>query len=460
MPQQNIEKICKVAALALILLTGVAGVYTARGLYADGSFWLVEMLPRGGFFIFDTYRAYVQVLVQLPVVLAISLQVSDLNTLIRVHSFGFIGIPILFWLGALLLHMRSRLFWFFLMAFSVSFLRSNFFAAGEFSTAYSLTAICAAILLKPYINAWLALVLLAAALVLTHSYEATLFLGAFLAILSIIHLFKTPHESWGIKLCVLLAFFIFLAAVYVGADSTFFQRSYDGRGTANLGALKEIHLLYLILMPAVAAILCSGYGQRFEKLLSAALMLLAALYFIYSFRWDHSNISYGYLSYAYRALCSFLLLGVLGLAVLFNYWPKLVKSRPAGQGMAAISIGIFAFFVSMAWPLLYHTYGFYKWGQRFETQAITITEHTHIDKTSINTNHGWTFGYNWMWGNPSTSILLRGNAEAVILNNSTLTGWEPIDHTKIDKYPLQLNSKPPLTNDSPRSFEKRGLLYP
>jgi hypothetical protein len=108
MLQQNIEKICKAAALVIILLTGVAGVYTARGLYADGSFWLVEMLPRGGFFIFDIYRAYAQVLVQLPVVLAISLHVSDLNTLIRMHSFGFIGIPILFWLGALLLHMRSR----------------------------------------------------------------------------------------------------------------------------------------------------------------------------------------------------------------------------------------------------------------------------------------------------------------------------------------------------------------
>ena len=80
-------------------MIAIAGVYAARGMHSDGSFWLVEMLPRGGFYIFDPHRAYVQVLVQAPVAFAIWLGVLDLNTLIRVHSFGFVGVPVIFGWG-------------------------------------------------------------------------------------------------------------------------------------------------------------------------------------------------------------------------------------------------------------------------------------------------------------------------------------------------------------------------
>jgi hypothetical protein len=81
------------------------------------------MLPEGGFYIFDPHRAYVQVLVQAPVALAIWLGALDLNILTRAHSFGFVGVPLIFWVGALALQFKSRLFWFFLMAFTVSYLR-------------------------------------------------------------------------------------------------------------------------------------------------------------------------------------------------------------------------------------------------------------------------------------------------------------------------------------------------
>jgi hypothetical protein len=457
---QSIDRSLKYLAVAIIVLIAIAGVYAARGMHSDGSFWLVEMLPRGGFYIFDPHRAYVQVLVQAPVALAIWLGTLDLNLLIRLHSFGFVVVPIIFWLGALLLHVRSNLFWLFLSAYCVTYLRSNFFAAGEFSVAYGLAAFCTAILLRERLSYQLVLMLIVASAILTHSYEATLFLGLFLATIVIVRWRKIPTDQLVIKLSLVIPFVLFIAAAYVGARSTFFERNYNGGGAANFSAFKEIYLQYLIFMPLLVVLLCTTFAQKFKKIVVASLIAFSGLYLLYTFRWDQTNISFGYFSYAYRALCSFLLLGVLTLAAALFFWPNTFKRRSQATGNAWLAIGAMAFFVSMAWPMLYHTYGFYKWAQRFETQALSIQAHTHIDKTPINRSHGLTDGYNWMWGNPSTSILLRGNAEAMILNNTAHKGFEPINPEATSGQPNEPKDRASYEKYSLRPFEKKSLLYP
>ena len=459
---ESIDRSLKLLALAIIVLVATAGVYAARGMYSDGSFWLVEMLPRGGFYIFDPHRAYVQVLVQAPVALAIWLGALDLNLLIRLHSFGFVGVPIVFWLGALMLQFKTKLFWFFLMAFTVSYLRSNFFSAGEFSTAYGLTAFCAAVLLREKISHIQACLMILSATALTHSYEATLFLGLFLSAVAAIRLIRVSEDKSSIRILILMAIAIFLVSVYVGARSTFFQRTYDGKGAANLSALLEIHLLYLILAPLAISILCTTFGRQIQNWLLGSLILLMALYLIYVFRWDRGDISYGYFSYAYRALCCFLLIEVLGLATALRFWPTSFKAnsvsapRTSYLGLAALT-----FFCSMALILLHHTYGYYKWAQRFEREAIALKTHTPIDQTGINTNHGWTSGYNWMWGNPSTSILLRGNAEALILNNSSHTSPNPGNYENVKSGKPATSPGGAVLDPYPlKPFEKKGLLLP
>ena len=458
---ESIDRSLKFLAMAIIVLIAIAGVYAARGMYSDGAFWLVEMLPRGGFYIFDPHRAYVQVLVQAPVAFAVWLGVLDLNTLIHLHSFGFIGVPVIFWLGALILHLRTRLFWFFLMAFTVSYLRSNFFAAGEFSVAYSLTAFCAAVLLKEKVTILNATLMVFSAIALTHSYEATLFLGSFLIAVAVVRLVKVPDDQRGVRLLILVSIAIFLFSVYVGARSTFFQRSYDGKGAANFSAFTEIHLMYLMVMPVLMALLCTDYGQRIKKLLLTAIVILGGLYVMYAFRWDHTNISFGYFSYAYRALCCFLLIGVLTIAAGLRFWPELFGAKTRSfLAISYLAVGAMVFFMPMAWLMLHHTHGYYKWAQRFEQEAIGLKVHTPIDKTSINTNHGWTYGYNWMWGNPSTSILLRGNAEAMVLNNSQHKGPEPGSYENVKAGDVPLPMDRPVLDPYPlKPFEKRGLLF-
>jgi hypothetical protein len=456
------DRFLKSFALAMVVLVCVTGVYAVRGLYSDGAFWLVIMLPEGGFNIFDPHRAYVQALVQAPVALAIWFGVLDLNILTRMHSFGFVGVPLIFWVGALALQFKNRLFWFFLIAFTVSYLRSNFFAAGEFSVAYGMTALCTSILLRQKISCLQAVLMISTALALTHSYEATLFLGLFLAFLSVIRLVKVRTDPLAIQGLIALAGVVFLISVYVGGRSVLFQRHYDGKNVANLAALGDIHFWYLIIVPSMLALSFSEYARRIQNKLVASSILLVGLYLIYAFRWDQTNISYGYLSYAYRTLCCFLLLGVLSLAAIIRFWPRAYQVVPTGS-MANISlaIGVTAFFSSMTWLMLYHTHGYYRWAQRFEQVAVALQTHTPIDQTGINTNHGWTHGYNWPWGNPSTSIVLRGNAEAMVLNDSRQLGLVPgvyenvrletegssKKHAQFDAYPM-------------RPFQKSGLLFP
>jgi hypothetical protein len=420
------------------------------------------MLPEGGFNLFDPHRAYVQALVQAPVALAMWLGASDLNLLIRIHSFGFVSVPLIFWIGALVLQFKNRLFWLFLMAFAVSYLRSNFFAAGEFSVAYGMTAFCASVLLRQQISHLQAVLLVVAAIGLTHSYEATLFLGTFLALLAAIRMVKVPLEPRSVRTVIMLVFIIFLISAYVGGRSVFFERSYDGKGAANLGALMDIHFLYLIVVSVMLALLCTQYNRRIRKWIFASIILLIGLYLIYAFRLDHTNISFGYFSYAYRTLCCFLLLGVLSLATIIRFWPPVYQAEPT-ESIADVylAIGATVFFTSMVSLMLFHTFGYYRWVQRFEQEAVSLKTHTPIDLTGINTNHGWAHGYNWPWGNPSTSILLRGNAEAMVLNHSKQIGIVPGVYENVRPGAENLPLPPPQIELYPlRSFEKRGLLFP
>jgi hypothetical protein len=406
----NIDKNLKLFTLSLMLLIGISGVYAARGLYADGSFWLFEILSRDGFYIFDPHRAHAQILVQLPVVVLLELGVQDLNLLIRAHSFGFVFVPLIFWIVALSIQIHTRLFWFFLIAYSATYLRSNFFAAGEFNITYAMTAFCASILLRHEINRTLAVFLILTSVALTHSYEMTLFLGILLISLSGWRLWHEKQDGRVVRYCIMTAAIFFLLSIYIGFESAFFQRTYDGRSTANLSALQEIHFLYLLVAPMLVAALCLTKDSVLKNALAGATVLLIVVYSIYASRWDNTNISFGYLSYAYRALVGVLLIEIVLLTFITH--KKDVKDSRLG-------LVVTFFFLSLAFLMLQHTYGFYNWLKRFEEEAISIERHTPIDNTTINTNHGLTTGYNWPWGNSYTSILLRGDTEAVILNNSS-----------------------------------------
>jgi hypothetical protein len=66
-----------------------------------------------------------------------------------------------------------------------------------------------------------------------------------------------------------------------------------------------------------------------------------------------------------------------------------------------------------------------------------------------------------MWGNPFTSILLRGNAVAIVLNNSTFIGSEPSQYDKLEAGTSLTSVNQSGLEVYPLSqFQKRGLLFP
>jgi hypothetical protein len=435
--QQRILEIAKYAVLVSIAMVAVTGVYTARGLYSDGPFWLYQILIKNGFYIFDMHRAYAQILVQLPVVVALELGVKDLNNLIRIHSFGFIVVPIAFWFAALLIQFRTYLFWLLVAGFSVTFLRSSFFAAGEFNTTYGLIALCVALMFKQNCRILTSLMLVLTAAILTHSYESLSFFGMVLAVVAMTRLFIQNSDPWHFRIALSLSCILFLYASYVAIRSMLYQRQYDLNATVNLNAFAEFHLNYLIAMCFMLFLVCCNISMLKKTSLVFVGLALSIIYAIYCKRWDATGISFGFFSYAYRSMGAFMLAGFVGLAWLVRYAPSTIKRELFRIDLQHFCVLVCALFAVSVIPLTANSYGFFEWLKIFEKEAVTVIGLVPVDQTNIARNQSSVQGYNWPWTNSTLSVLLRGNAEGIITNSTTFIGWETFDPKTVERYPLK-----------------------
>lgn len=430
------QKLGHLAVLTIIALIAFTGIYSARGLYSDGSFWLFEILTKQGFYIFDQQRAYAQYVVEWPVVLAIKSGVMDLNVLIRLHSAGFILAPLFFWLSALLVQRSSYVFWLIVLGFSVSYLRSGFFAAGEFNLTNGMVALCVAITLSRTINIFSALALILTADILTHSYESMSFLGLFLVLISVERLVFIKTDSFFTKAVFAIVAALYFYGSFIAIRSMLFERVYSLQSTVNLNAFAEFHLAYLLIMCAVATCLCLRLSQRIKVIFVVVGVVLTCIYVVYVLRFDRTGISYGYFSYAYRSHGAFMLVGVLSLAWLIPIFEKLQKIQFVKVQKSLLVIVVMCVFFTESGLMLGHSVGFYRWLKSFESVALTVKGLIPIDKTTINKGEGWVTGYNWPWSNSTLSVLLRGNATGIVTNASDFTGWETFDPKEINPYPL------------------------
>ena len=439
---QKIDDWARYLVVCVLLLLAAVGTLSGRGLYADGPFWLYQMLINNGLYIFDIHRAYAQFLVELPVYIAILMGVVDLNSLIRVHSFGLVALPLIVWCYALLLQFRTPAFWLLALTCAVTNFRSGFFAAGEFNTAYALVALCVAILLKPNVTRFQSVVLLAASIVLTHAYETMLFIGLFLVMVCAVRLGTEKQDSKFTK-CVLLAVSgLYLFAVFVGVRSTFFHRTDNLQATINYGAIFEPHILYLLAMIlCVVLSVVGGLQKSYKAVIALGALAITMLYGMYIWRWDQSGISYGYYSYAYRSLGAFMLVGILFITWLICTFPKLTMRGFVKVSVPHLAATVLLIFLLQGAVLFGHSIGYYQWLKQFERAALIVDGLVPIDHVPFNKGQGSISGYNWPWSNSALSVLLRGNAESIIINASNFDGWETFDPKTINKYPLKAYTK-------------------
>ncbi len=440
--------IARYFVLTVLALIAITGVLSARALYADGPFFLYQMLTQGGFYTFDMHRVFAQFIMQLPVYLAVEAGLQDLNVILRIHSFGFIALPVSVWFTALLIQFRTPVFWLLTLAFSVTYLRAGFFAAGEYNLAYALVALSVAILLKKDTTPLQSLGLILSAFILIYSYESMSFIGMFLFVVVVVKLYRRLDlrslNTYTLAACACM----YLFASYAGVYSTFFNRAVDLQATLNYGALFEPHIFYLWFMIACTSIAMVGSNAHSLKFLATAAAALASLFYLaFIFRWDTSKISYGYYSYSYRSWGAFMLLGVFVIAWLTIEFGNRFKHAVATKVMAPLCCIAILVFVIQSAPLLFHTVGYYRWLKQFEAAAISAQGLVPIDEVAFNKGQGPISGYNWPWTNSALSVLLRGNAEAIVTNARNFNGVDTFDPKTIEKYPL-------------KAFVKSGRLSP
>ena len=132
------------ATICLIWALALWHSWTCRGLFVDGSAFLVQIVRREWFFDFYAPRLYAMISGQIPVMAAVTLGVTDLHLLARLLSFGLFGLPTLFYTFALhRVKDEPVLMAIVIAAIAIVFMTTSFFIVGEYNTAYAITLMVA-----------------------------------------------------------------------------------------------------------------------------------------------------------------------------------------------------------------------------------------------------------------------------------------------------------------------------
>ncbi|MFI4999516.1 MAG: hypothetical protein ACHQK9_06520 [Reyranellales bacterium] len=209
------------ATIGLIWALAIWHSWTCRGLFVDGSAFLVEIVRREWFFRFYPPRIYAMIAGQIPVMTAVTLGVTDLHWLARLLSLGLFSLPTIFY--HLALHRAKGdgvLMATIIAAIAMVFMTTGFFIVGEYNTAYAVV-ILVAVRLVTADRLTLAdgIVLAALAAFATRTYETMIYLGPLMAAMILWALRRAPSRPLVATLLHLLAAALFLKGMWVAIDS-------------------------------------------------------------------------------------------------------------------------------------------------------------------------------------------------------------------------------------------------
>lgn len=195
--------------------------WESRGLFVDGSAFLVQIARREWFFDFYAPRLYAMVVGQIPVMAALFLGVTDLHLMARLLSFGLFVVPTAFYHLAL---MRAKddpvLLAAVVAAIAVVFMTTSFFIVGEYNTAYALTIMVAVRLATAErLTIFDSLVLAAVAFLAMRTYEVMIYLGPLLAAMIFWALHRAPSRPILPTALHVAAAGMFLAGMVVAIGS-------------------------------------------------------------------------------------------------------------------------------------------------------------------------------------------------------------------------------------------------
>jgi hypothetical protein len=195
--------------------------WESRGLFVDGSAFLVQIARREWFFDFYAPRLYAMVVGQAPIMTAVFLGVTDLHLLARLLSLGLFALPTaLYHLALVRVKDDAVLLAAVIAAIAVVFMTTSFFIVGEYNTAYAI-AILVAVRLATAERLTLVDGLFLAVIggLAIRTYEAMIYLGPLLSLMVLWAIRRAPARPWLPTLLYLLSVIGFIAGMFVAIGS-------------------------------------------------------------------------------------------------------------------------------------------------------------------------------------------------------------------------------------------------
>jgi hypothetical protein len=195
--------------------------WESRGLFVDGSAFLVQIARREWFFDFYAPRLYAMVVGQAPIMTAIFLGVTDLHLLARLLSFGLFALPTaLYHLALVRAKDDGVLLAAVIAAIAVVFMTTSFFIVGEYNSAYAIAILVAVRLATAErLTVVDGLVLAVIGGLAIRTYEAMLYLGPLLSVMVLWRIWRAPARPWLPTFLYLLSIVGFIAGMFVAIGS-------------------------------------------------------------------------------------------------------------------------------------------------------------------------------------------------------------------------------------------------
>jgi hypothetical protein len=195
--------------------------WESRGLFVDGSAFLVQIARREWFFDFYAPRLYAMVVGQAPIMTAIFLGVTDLHLLARLLSLGLFALPtVLYHLALVRVKDDAVLLAAVIAAIGVVFMTTSFFIVGEYNTAYAIAILVAVRLATARQLTWVDGVFLAViGFLAIRTYEAMLYLGPLLSAMVLWAIWRAPSRPWLPTTLHLVSIAGFIAGMFVAIGS-------------------------------------------------------------------------------------------------------------------------------------------------------------------------------------------------------------------------------------------------
>ena len=203
--------------------------WECRGLFVDGSAFLVQIARREWFFDFYNPRLYAMIVGQVPIITAVFLGVTDLHLMAQLLSLGLFAVPTaLYHLALLRVKDDPVLLAALLAVIGVVFMTTSFFIVGEYNTAYAIgIAVAVRLVTARELTVADGAFLVAVGLLGIRAYEVMLYLGPLLAAMVLWTVYRIPVRPIVATVLYLIASLAFLGGLWVAADSLIHPFSQD-----------------------------------------------------------------------------------------------------------------------------------------------------------------------------------------------------------------------------------------